>query len=121
MLTIEQICTNVRANCRGCEGSGIMGTETAPDGESYQAIECQYCGEILRAIRAAVAAAVTAERERCCADVCWLCADGVPIREVEKGQFYHDITDLRSPYGDRYADCDAATIYARARGGNEED
>jgi hypothetical protein len=60
MLTLEQICVNIRANCKGCEGSGVGGTETAPDGETCQAIECQYCGELIRAIRAAVAAAVAA-------------------------------------------------------------
>jgi len=47
----ERCCALVRENCPACE-NGVAGAEQHPNGVGLLAVECEYCGRIIAAIRA---------------------------------------------------------------------
>jgi len=59
----EACCEAIRANCTGCNGTGVGGWESHPDGQHAQAVECEYCGRPIAAIRARGGAAETRGEE----------------------------------------------------------
>lgn len=47
----------IRKACDPCGGTGIGGvTRGGPDGETFEAIECEYCGRPMEAVRLAMKA-----------------------------------------------------------------
>jgi len=70
-----------------------------------------------------IAAAVAAERERCCRDVCPDCADGIPANFIERPDWGAEEdrptwTHWHGPT--RWTVCRAAAIRRRARAGEGE-